>query len=137
MKLLTFQTAKNLNSRQCFYLTIKSDILISHDSILNCFYVFSSCLLITLIKCLKGLCDCSLMSTSKTPCSQSGSDRGRYRAVSDTDWTAKKTNQTNFGPRKECARFCQKTILIITMSSSSGFYWCGFLRLIIVKDKPR
>ena len=57
-----------------------------------CFFLVRSSLLITLIKCLKGhkalgsLC----MSKSKTPCLSVLSDRGRYRAVSDKVWTAKK-----------------------------------------------
>ena len=38
----------------------------------------------------RSLFDAVCISKSKTPCLYVGSDRGRYRAVSDTVWTAKK-----------------------------------------------
>ena len=69
------------------------------------FFWVRSCLLITLIKCLKGhkapgsLC----MSKSKTSLSVV-SDRGRYRAVSDSVWTAKKRGRFE-GLFDQCTHF--------------------------------
>ena len=66
-------------------------------SLCLCFWV-RSCLLITLIKCLTGLQDCSLMSKSKTPCIMyfvnydciSPKYISSYLILSATCWTAKK-----------------------------------------------
>ena len=54
------------------------------------FFLVMSCLLITLIKCLKGHKSLGSLCMSKSKRSLSVlSDRGRYRAVSDKVWTAK------------------------------------------------